>query len=80
MLVEIIPWVLSSWTLMTMWLAGNKSSWAWVSGLTSQFLWLAFNITYEAWGLIPLSFALMFVYSRNLRKWQRKPVIQQATA
>lgn len=69
-MAEIIPWVLSCWTLITMWLAGNQTRWAWASGLASQFLWLAFAWMYEAWGLMPLSFALMAVYARNFRKWR----------
>lgn len=64
-----VPWVLSGWTLVTMWLAGNGTKWAWISGMLSHFLWLFFAYRIEAYGLMPLSIALVFVYSRNLRKW-----------
>lgn len=67
---EIIPWILAAWTVATMWLAGNKSPWAWYSGITSQLLWLYFDYTVEAWGLMPLAVVLTAVYLRNLRRWK----------
>ena len=69
-MLSAIPWVLSAWTLGTMWMAGNKSQWAWVSGMASQGLWAVFAVSVEAWGLLPLPIALSVIYARNLRKWR----------
>ena len=66
---DIIPWVLSVLTLVTMVMAGNKDIRAWYIGLFAQFIWVAFDIHFAAWGLLPLSFALFYVYVRNIWKW-----------
>ena len=76
-MTSAIPWVLSCWTLVTMWLAGNGTRWAWVSGLASQFLWLTFAWMIEAWGLMPLSVALIFVYARNYRRAALESVAEE---
>jgi hypothetical protein len=68
---EALPWVLSCTTLTTMWLAGNKSAWAWRLGLASQALWGWWIVATEAWGLLPMTCALVVVYARNLRAWAR---------
>lgn len=66
---QIIPLLLSLFTLLGMWLAGNKDRRAWVVGLFNQFLWITFAVMFEAWGLLPLSLALVIVYARNLIRW-----------
>lgn len=68
--MTFIPWILAAWTIWSMWLAGNKSPWAWYSGIASQGLWLYFDWRVEAWGLMPLSVVLTIVYARNLVKWR----------
>ena len=69
-----IPWILAAWTVVTMWLAGNKNVWAWYGGIASQALWLYFDYRVEAWGLMPLAVVLTFVYARNLRRWKTEIV------
>lgn len=68
--MTVIPWILACWTVTSMWLAGNKTPWAWVSGIASQGLWLYFDYRVEAWGLMPLAVVLTAVYLRNLKKWR----------
>ncbi len=58
-------------TLAGMWLAGSGRWQGWLVGLVNQVLWLAFIVVFEAWGLLPLSAALVVVYSRNLWRWRR---------
>lgn len=67
---QILPLVTSSVTVYNMYLAGNKDYRAWVFGLLNQILWLAFIISFAAWGLLPLTIALTFMYTRNLLKWR----------
>lgn len=70
MVNDFIPWILAAWTVATMWLAGNKNPLAWYSGIASQLLWLYFDYTVQAWGLMPLAVILTGVYWRNLRRWR----------
>ena len=51
-------------------LAGNKDIRAWYVGLGAQVLWITFSITSEAWGLLPLAVALVFIYTRNIFKYK----------
>lgn len=53
-----------------MWLAGNKDIRGWYAGIFIQFLWIVFDISYEAYGLLPLSLALVVIYARNIEKWK----------
>lgn len=62
----------SAMTLWGMWLAGSKDWRGWAVGLANQALWLAFIVAFAAWGLLPLSFALIVIYSRNLIAWRRE--------
>jgi len=64
--------MLSALTVVTMTLAGNKNPLAWWLGIGSQVVWLYFDWTVGAWGLMPLSVVLTAIYGRNLRKWQRE--------
>lgn len=68
----ILPWIMSCFTIWSMWLAGSKRTHAWTIGLLNQTLWLAFNIHYEVWGFMPTTVFLVFVYTRNLLKWKRE--------
>lgn len=56
-------------TLVAMYLVGLKSPWGWVVGLANQALWIALIRRRKLWGLAPLTLALIFLYSRNLRAW-----------
>ncbi len=64
-----LPWLMSAVTLYTMWAAGDRKAMAWAVGLGNQVLWLTWIIATAAWGLLPMTFALCFVYGRNLLKW-----------
>jgi hypothetical protein len=68
----LLPWATSAGTLLGMWLLAQKNSAGWIVGLANQVLWVAFAITFEAWGLLPLTIALIFVYTKGLLKWRRE--------
>jgi len=70
-IVTYLPWLLSCITIYMTVLAGNKTRWAWAVGLVNQALWLIWIISAEAWGLLPMNFALWIVYGRNHLKWMR---------
>ena len=71
---QLIPLFLSVNTIVVMWLAGSKNFLGWALGLAGQAAWLAFIVEFEAWGLLPLSVALIFVYGRNLIRWRREAI------
>lgn len=68
----ILPWFMSLLTILTNWLAGNKSNWTWHIALFNQILWLIFAIHFEIWGFIPTCIFLSSVYVRNLLKWRHE--------
>ncbi len=51
--------------------AGNQKKYTWLIGLANQALWLTWIITIRAWGLLPMTAALTFVYLRNHFKWNK---------
>lgn len=65
-----LPWLLSAITIYTMFLAGDRKSYTWLVGLANQALWLIWIFAAEAWGLLPMNFALWAVYARNHFKWK----------
>ena len=62
-------------TLAAMWLAGSKRRAGWGLSLVNQAMWLTFIIMFEAWGLLPLTVALTFVFARNLIVWRDEPEV-----
>lgn len=66
---DVMPWFMSAITLWMTHLQGRKSWKAWAFGLVNQLLWLAFAISTQTWGLLPLNAGLWILYVRNLRKW-----------
>ncbi len=70
MIRTILPWATSAGTLLGMWLIGQKKSAGWIVGLVNQVLWVTFSIMFEAWGLLPLTVALIFIYTRALLRWR----------
>jgi hypothetical protein len=69
-LKDLLPWVLSAVTVSVMWMAGNKTPWAWRLSLLNQCLWLWWIVLAQAWGLLPMNLAMFAVAARNLRKWR----------
>lgn len=63
-------------TLVGMWMAGSHKWQGWLLGLLNQGLWLAFIITFKAWGLLPLNICLVFVYGRNLWRWRHAHIVE----
>ena len=67
---QLLPFATGCMTLVAMWLAGSRRALGWAVGLANQGLWLAFIVSFEAWGLLPLTVALTVVYARNLHRWR----------
>lgn len=71
MIRTIIPYVLSIFTLTTMYLAGEKKRSGWLLGVLNQGLWLFWIIITGTYGLLLLTIALTIIYSRNYILWKQ---------
>lgn len=74
----LLPWATSAGTLLGMWLVSQKRSVGWIVGLVNQVLWVTFAVVYGAWGLLPLTVALIVIYSRALFRWREDERIVDA--
>lgn len=70
---DLLPWVMSCVTITAMWLQGSKWKHAWLLTLGNQVLWLTWIITVQAWGLLPMTCAIVFVATRNHFNWSKSP-------
>ncbi len=68
---DIIPYILSINTIVTMILAGRKNKYTWILGLLNQVLWLTWIFLIQAWGLLPMTGVLCVVYTWNHFKWNK---------
>lgn len=61
--------------VLSLWLAGDKTVWAWVVGLATQGVWVVYALTTEQYGFLVSCAAFVTVYVRNWVKWssERKP-------
>lgn len=74
MIRQLLALATGAVTLYGMWAAGSHRWWAWLVGLGNQLLWISFIVMFAAWGLLPLSLALVAVYGRNALKWRSERV------
>lgn len=65
-----LDWITGCVTLLGMYLIGKKLWYGWAVGLANQGLWLALIYARELWGLLPLTLALTWLYTKNLRAWR----------
>lgn len=69
---QLLSLATSAGTLFGMWAVGRKFWWGWLVGILNQGVWFAFIVAFAAWGLLPLSGALLVLYSVNLSRWRRQ--------
>ncbi len=74
------PWATSLGTLLGMWLVGQKRSVGWIVGLVNQVVRVTFAVVFEAWGLLPLTLALIVIYTRALVAWRSEEAIASEIA
>lgn len=67
---QLVPWMTSAVTLLGMWLLARKDWRGWVVGLVNQVLWVATAVLFKTWGFLPLTCALIVVYTRGLLAWR----------
>lgn len=62
----MIPWITSAVTLLAVWLNGRNVRLSWKISLLNQAVWLVFIVTYNAWGLLPLTLTLSAIFAHHL--------------
>lgn len=72
-MIEIMPWLLSLFTIGNIWLLGKKRRAGFMVGLAAQPLWLAFDFSVGAYGLMPLGLILGYLYIKGWRNWKDVP-------
>ena len=70
--VEILPWSLSAFGILMIYLAGNKNPLAWFIGLGNQCCWVIWIVVTQNWGLLPQSSVLIVLMIRNAVKWREE--------
>lgn len=75
MLKQMIPWATSIVTLYAMYVIGKKRWWGWLIGLCNQVLWVTLAVAFKTWGLLPLTVALIVLYTKNLLGWRADEAI-----
>ena len=69
MIEQIFPWFLSAITIFYMYLAGIKYRNTWLISFVAQILWVIWIVMVEAWGLIPMQIALLYISIKNHIEW-----------
>jgi hypothetical protein len=62
----------SASTIASTWLYGNKMLWGPRLALLSQVFWWTIMVVYGLWGLLPVNAMMVFIHTRNLRKWKNE--------
>lgn len=68
MTYDALAYVLSAFTLVNLWLAGNLNKWTWVVGIIGQFLRFFYIVGTQQWGLLVGAIGMI----RNQLKWQKE--------
>lgn len=75
--VEYTPWLLSALTIQVNIWAGKNHKFTWLLGLVNCVFWIIWSVAIEAWGLMPLNIVLLFVFTNNHLKWNKKPPVER---
>lgn len=67
--MKYFSYILSVFSVLSLWLMGDKNIYGIVIGLIGQLLWIVYAIFLEEYGLLIGVFAYTAVHIRNLVKW-----------
>lgn len=68
-MTDILSYVLSAFSLLSLWLMGNKSIYGAIVGIVNQALWIVYAIMLKQPGLLIGVIAYTVIHARNLIKW-----------
>lgn len=63
-------WIAAAVSISGLWISGINPRYGWIYGIVSQGVWVAYGAATGQPGMIALSFAFIFIYSRNLWRWR----------
>ena len=66
--------------IIGLYIAGKKSHWGWLIGLSAQILWFIFAIVTRQYGFILSAVAYGWVYWTNWHKWRKEMREKEHTA
>lgn len=67
--MKYFSYILSVFSVLSLWLMGDKNIYGIVIGLIGQLLWIVYAIFLKEYGLLIGVFAYTAVHIRNLVKW-----------
>lgn len=70
--MKYFSYILSVFSVLSLWLMGNKNIYGIVIGLVGQLLWIVYAIFLKEYGLLIGVFAYTIVHIRNLVKWTQE--------
>ena len=73
-------WALAPFGVAGMLIVGRKNAWGWALSITTQFLWVAYALAIQQYGMILGSVLYLAVYVKNLRLWLREESERKAVA
>jgi len=68
---QVLSYVLSANSLVSLWLVGNKNKAGFVLGVINQALWVWYALMLKQYGLLIGVIAYTIINIRNLVKWSR---------
>jgi hypothetical protein len=63
-------WVLATFGITGMVIAGRKIWWGWLVNLANEILWIIFAVTTRQYGFILMAIGYGAVYANNMRTWR----------
>ncbi len=64
--------LISTITIASAWLIGNKSVWGQRLGLSANICWWLYVLIYHRWGFIPTEIFFTIISIRNIIKWEKE--------
>ena len=69
---QVLSYVLSANSLVSLWLVGNKNKAGFVLGVINQALWVWYALMLKQYGLLIGVIAYTIINIRNLVKWSKE--------
>ena len=69
---QVLSYVLSANSLISLWLVGNKNKAGFILGIVNQALWVWYAIMLKQYGLLVGVIAYTIINIRNLVKWSKE--------
>lgn len=68
-MIQILGYIASFNTILTVWLTGNKSIWIWYLSMFNQCLWFVIGFYTKQYYICCMSIVIQILNIRGLRRW-----------